>query len=98
MIESVRGKQARTRNQRLAALHTFYRHLAVCHPEMLAEAARVEAIPTKRAPPPLAYSNQSMHPMIDRHLIRDVLLFGGQVSRAAVRQGPTIAGSSSIPP
>jgi len=48
MIEVERGNHARTRNQRLAALHTFYRYLAVHHPEMLAEAERVEAIPTKR--------------------------------------------------
>ena len=52
MIESVRRNQVRTRNQRLAALRTFYRYLAVHHPEMLAEAERVEAIPTKRTPPP----------------------------------------------
>src|SRR5215472_2124809 len=37
-IESVRENQVRTRNQRLAALRTFYRFLAVHHPEMLAEA------------------------------------------------------------
>lgn len=49
MIEDTRGNQARTRNQRLAALRTFYRYLAVHYPEMLAEAQRVEAIPTKRA-------------------------------------------------
>jgi site-specific recombinase XerD len=48
MIEATRGNQARTRNQRLAALHTFYRYLAVREPEMLAEAQRVEAIPAKR--------------------------------------------------
>jgi integrase/recombinase XerD len=47
-IEETRRNQPRTRNQRLAALRTFYRHLAVHHPEMLAEAQRVEAIPTKR--------------------------------------------------
>jgi site-specific recombinase XerD len=52
MIESVRGNHVRTRNQRLAALRTFYRYLAVYHPDMLAEAERVEAIPTKRTPPP----------------------------------------------
>jgi integrase/recombinase XerD len=51
MIESVRRNQVRTRNQRLSALHTFYRYLAVHHPEMLAEAERVEAIPTKRTSP-----------------------------------------------
>lgn len=52
MIEVTRGNQAQTRNQRLAALHTFYRYLAVGHPEMLAEAERVEAIPSKRTSPP----------------------------------------------
>lgn len=48
-IESERHNQVRTRNQRLAALRTFYRFLAIHCPEMLAEAQRVEAIPTKRA-------------------------------------------------
>ena len=52
MIETTRKNHASTRNQRLAALHTFYRYLAVHHPEMLAEAERVEAIPSKRTPPP----------------------------------------------
>jgi len=52
MIESVRKNHVRTRNQRLAALRTFYRYLAVHHPDVLAEAERVEAIPTKRTPPP----------------------------------------------
>lgn len=52
MIETTRKNQVSTRNQRLAALHTFYRYLAVHHPEMLAEAERVEAIPSKRTPPP----------------------------------------------
>ena len=52
MIESTRKNHVSTRNQRLAALHTFYRYLAVHHPEMLAEAERVEAIPSKRSSPP----------------------------------------------
>ncbi|MGA2074720.1 MAG: tyrosine-type recombinase/integrase [Terriglobia bacterium] len=52
MIESERHNQVRTRNQRLAALHTFYRYLAVHYPEILAEAERVEAIPTKRTSSP----------------------------------------------
>lgn len=52
MIETTRKNHVSTRNQRLAALHTFYRYLAVHHPEMLAEAERVEAIPSKRTPPP----------------------------------------------
>src|SRR5262245_25900273 len=48
MNETTRGNQARTRNQRLAVLRTFYRYLAVHQPEVVAEAQRVEAIPTKR--------------------------------------------------
>lgn len=52
MIEGQRHNKPQTRNQRLAALHTFYRFLAVHHPEMLAEAQRVEAIPNKRTQPP----------------------------------------------
>ncbi len=51
-LEVERGNQASTRNQRLAALRTFYRYLAVHYPELLAEAQRVEAIPTKRAVEP----------------------------------------------
>jgi integrase/recombinase XerD len=55
MIETTRQNKVRTRNQRLAALHTFYRYLAVHHPEMLAEAERVEAIPTKRTQAPSTF-------------------------------------------
>lgn len=50
-LESKRGNSVRTRNQRLATLHTFYRFLASHDPEMLAQAQRVEAIPTKRCAP-----------------------------------------------
>ena len=52
MIETMRHNRISTRNQRLAALHTFYRYLAVHLPEMLAEAQRVESIPVKRTAPP----------------------------------------------
>jgi site-specific recombinase XerD len=51
MIELERHNKPQTRNQRLAALHTFYRYLATHHCEMLAEAERVEAIPKKRTSP-----------------------------------------------
>jgi integrase/recombinase XerD len=52
MMEVIRGNRVSTRNQRLAALHTFYRYLALQNPEMLGEAQRVEAIPVKRTAPP----------------------------------------------
>lgn len=51
MIELQRHNKPQTRNQRLAALHTFYRYLATHHCEMLAEAERVEGIPNKRTVP-----------------------------------------------
>ncbi len=51
-LEIERGNHIRTRNQRLAALHTFFDYVALQVPESIAEAERVAAIPTKRAVPP----------------------------------------------
>ena len=51
-LDEVRHNHTRTRNQRLALLHTFFEYLAVRDPEMIAVAERVRAIPTKRTPPP----------------------------------------------
>ena len=51
-LEEGRGNCVRSRNQRLAALRTFFCYLAVRVPEMLCEAERVAEIPTKRTPPP----------------------------------------------
>ncbi len=51
-LETERGNRIRTRNQRLAVLHTFFDYVATQVPESLAEAERVAAIPTKRAAPP----------------------------------------------
>lgn len=47
-LERERGNSPRTRNQRLAALRGFFRYAVSRCPEALAEAQRVEAIPTKR--------------------------------------------------
>jgi site-specific recombinase XerD len=49
-LDAERGNQARTRNQRLAALHSFFEYAASRVPEMMAVAERVAAIPTKRSP------------------------------------------------
>jgi site-specific recombinase XerD len=51
-LETERHNYIRSRSQRLTALKTFFDHLAVQVPGMLAEAERVMAIPVKRAPPP----------------------------------------------
>jgi integrase/recombinase XerD len=49
-LEGERRNQIRTRNQRLAALHSFFEYVASRLPEMIGVTQRVAAIPTKRAP------------------------------------------------
>lgn len=51
-LEDARHNQIRTRNQRVACLHTFFDYLAGRVPEFLEVAERVAAIPMKRVPPP----------------------------------------------
>jgi integrase/recombinase XerD len=51
-LEQDRGNHIRTRNQRLAAIHTLVEYLATRSPEMLMVCQQVAAIPTKRVPPP----------------------------------------------
>ena len=51
-IEKDRGNNISTRNQRLAALRSFFDYLGGREPSMLGEAERVSAIPTKRVSPP----------------------------------------------
>ena len=51
-LEEVRGNHIRTRNQRRAALHTFFEYVAGREPEMFEVCQRIAAIPTKRSPPP----------------------------------------------
>lgn len=47
-LETERGNSARTRNARLAALHSFFRFVALCDPAYAHQCQRVLAIPTKR--------------------------------------------------
>ena len=47
-LEHERGNGARTRNNRLAAIHSLFAYAARRHPEHAASIARVLAIPTKR--------------------------------------------------
>jgi integrase/recombinase XerD len=47
-LEQDRGNSPRTRNARLAAIHSFYRYAALRHPEHAATIARVIEIPSKR--------------------------------------------------
>jgi integrase/recombinase XerD len=48
-LEQERGNTARTRNIRLAAIHSFFHYCALRHPEHAALIQRVLAIPRKRA-------------------------------------------------
>ena len=47
-IENERGNQARSRNTRLAAIRSFFRHVALHEPQHAALAQRVLAMPSKR--------------------------------------------------
>lgn len=51
-LEQKRANSVRTRNQRRAALNTFFAYLALRAPEMLATCQQIAAIPVKRTPQP----------------------------------------------
>lgn len=47
-LETERGNSVRTRNARLAAIHSLFRFAALAHPEHAASISRILAIPPKR--------------------------------------------------
>ena len=47
-LEHQRGNSPRSRNARLAAIHSFYRHVALSDPRHLHHCQRIQAIPSKR--------------------------------------------------
>ena len=51
-LEAQRDNAITSRNQRLAALRSFFDYLAERRPESLVEAHRIAGIPVKRTPPP----------------------------------------------
>ena len=51
-LEERRGNTAQSRNQRLAALRTFFEYVAQRFPERLGHAQKVATIPMKRTQPP----------------------------------------------
>lgn len=65
-LEQTRGNSARTRNARLAAIHSLFRYAALRHPEHAASIARVIEIPAKRYDrPTISY--------LDHHEIKALL-------------------------
>lgn len=81
-LEQVRHNGISTRNQRLAALHTFFEYLGRQLPEMLHVSEKVAAIPIKRVPLPETYflSREEMQrlfaqlPEHGRYALRDYTL------------------------
>ncbi|MFH5878514.1 tyrosine-type recombinase/integrase [Arthrobacter sp. NA-172] len=55
-LEYDRHNHVRTRNQRLAALHTLFDYIATREPTMLETCQRIQAIPIKRATPAETHS------------------------------------------
>ncbi|MGD0231025.1 MAG: tyrosine-type recombinase/integrase [Syntrophorhabdales bacterium] len=84
-VEENRGNHIRSRNHRLTVLRVFFDYAAARMPEVLSEASRVAAIPTKRAAPPETHflSREDIHTLFSglspgrRFLLRDraLLLF-----------------------
>ena len=71
-LEHDRGNHARTRNQRLAALHCLFDYIAGREPDMLATCQQVAAIPVKRtAPPETQFLERDEIEDLLRHLPRD---------------------------
>lgn len=84
-LEDRRQNQARTRNQRLAGLRTFFEYLGLRLPELLELCQRVSCLPAKRQPPrTMQYLEAAeVHELLDAlpctggHALRDrtLLLF-----------------------
>lgn len=71
-LEVERGNGIATRNARLAALHTFVRHLGAKHPEHLAVTQGILNIPFKRGAPqvPIEYPESSDIQSLMNHIDR----------------------------
>ena len=65
-LEDDRGNSIATRNQRLAALHSLFRFIGRLVPELVDQAAQIQAIPLRRTAAPVM-------PYLDKHEI-DALL------------------------
>ena len=50
-LEAERSNHVRSRNQRLAAIHTLFEYIATRSPELLGVCQRIAAIPMKRSAP-----------------------------------------------
>jgi site-specific recombinase XerD len=83
-LETVRGNSARTRNARLAAIHSFMRYAALRDPASLPVATRVLAISAKRF-------NRPVLGYLTREQITAVLAAPGHDTRSARRDTALLA-------
>ena len=108
-LEAERGNGVRSRNHRLAMLHTFFVYVGAQTPELLREAEQVAAIPTKRTQPPATRylerdeveSLFANLPRKGRLAVRDralLLLLYNTGARAAELVGLTIGQLALAPP
>src|SRR5207248_9359741 len=86
-LETGRGNSTRTRNARLAAIHSLFRYAALRHPEDAAVIARVLAIPPKRF-------DKALITYLTEQEITALLAAPDQATRTARRHPPrpTLAG------
>lgn len=96
-LEQSRNNAAQSRNQRLAALRTFFEYVGQRFPERLEQAQKVAAIPRKRAQPPettflerdeiegtlSALPESGRHSMRDRALLVFLYNTGARVQEVA---------------
>jgi integrase/recombinase XerD len=91
-LEKERGNSISTRNARLAAIHTFARHLGARHPEQLGWVQRILSIPFKRGATervieyPESADIERLMKHIDRRTPlgqRDIALFGLMLNTGA---------------
>jgi len=96
-LEEDRKNQIQTRNQRLAALRTFFEYIAQRAPEMLRTCQQVALIPSKRVHPPQTHylereevaalfkniSTQGRHALRDRTLLLFLYNTGARVQEVA---------------
>ena len=77
-LEVKRGNAFSTRNQRLAAIHAFYRYIQMQHPEMFMECQRILAIPFKET------QKQTVH-FLSEPVLKELLSRPNQSNKFGIR-------------
>ncbi|MCC6587418.1 MAG: site-specific integrase [Bryobacterales bacterium] len=73
-LEADRSNTAQSRNQRLAALRTFFNYVGNRFPDRLGQAQKVTFIPRKRFQPPETVWRQLLFPVSDNYSSRSATI------------------------